>query len=214
MAKTATIDLEQVPAKSAEALLNATSALMSERNSVNVTFSDISQRSGLNSALIRYHFGSKAGLFKALLERDAGGTFGELERLVVADMSAVQKLRHHIHGVIKVYYRYPYMNRLVGALSMDSDSDTARFISERFTKPLAEAQRAILQQGEREGVFRVVDPMLFYFSTIGACDHLFHARHSLRYAFDVDDIDDALRRRFADHICDLLLRSVMQRPER
>jgi AcrR family transcriptional regulator len=202
----------QVPAKSADALLNATSALMIERNSVNVSFSDISDKSGLNSALIRYHFGSKSGLFIALLERDAGGTFSELEKLVQADMPAIQKLRHHIHGVIKVYFRYPYMNRLVGALSVETESDTAQFISERFTRPLADAQRSILAQGEAEGMFRAIDPVLFYFSLIGACDHLFHARHSLKFAFGIADIDDALRRRYADHVTDIVLNSVLIRP--
>ncbi|WP_188054217.1 TetR family transcriptional regulator [Sphingosinithalassobacter sp. CS137] len=194
---------------SADALLNATSALMTERNSVDVTFVDIAQRSGLNSALIRYHFGNKAGLFMALLERDAGGTFGNLDALVEADMPAPQKMRHHISGVIKTYYRYPYMNRLVGALSIDTDSETARFIAERFTKPLAAAQKAILEQGVREGAFRDVDPMLFYFSLIGACDHLFHARHSLKYAFGIDEITDEMRRGYADHITELLMESIL-----
>ena len=137
---------------SADMLLNATSALMAERNSVDVTFADIAARSGMNSALIHYHFGNKAGLYKALLERDAGSTFAALDRLVAADMPAREKLRHHIAGVIKTYHRYPYMNRLIGALSIDSESETARFIAERFTRPLAEAQAAILVQILRDSV--------------------------------------------------------------
>lgn len=198
---------------SADVLLDAASALMTERNSVNITFNDIAARSGLNSALIHYRFRGKTGLFRALLERDAGSTFPDLERLVATDMSAVDKLRHHIHGVIKVYYRHPYMNRLIGALAVETDSETARFISERFTRPLAAAQAAILEQGVREGSFRRVDPMLFYFSLIGACDHLFYARHSLKWAFGVADIDDTLRKRYAEHVTALLLDSVLQRPQ-
>ena len=193
-------------------LLNATSALMTERNSVDVTFADIAARSGMNSALIHYHFGNKAGLYKALLERDAGSTFCALDRLVAANMPAREKLRQHISGMIKTYHRFPYMNRLIGALSIDSESDTAQFIAERFTRPLAEAQAAILRQGEREGAFRQIDPMLFYFSLVGACDHLFHARHSLKFAFGVDEIDDDLQRRFADHIATLMLDSIAAHP--
>lgn len=193
----------------ADLLLDTTSRLMTERNSVDVTFADITEHSGLNAALIRYHFGSKAGLFMALLERDAGGTFANLETLVASDMSADQKLRHHVFGVIKTYWRFPYMNRLVAALSLESDSEAARFIAERFTGTLAEAQRRILEQGEGEGIFRKIDPMLFYFSVIGACDHLFNARHSLKFAFGVDEIDDDLRRRYSEHVTSILLESVM-----
>lgn len=197
---------------SANLLLNATSALMAERNSVDVTFADISERSGLNSALIRYHFGSKAGLFKALLERDAGGSIPDLDALVASDMTAAKKLRYHVSGIVRLYFRYPYMNRLVWSLSSELESETARYIAERFTRPLADAQRAILEQGLREGTFREIDPMLFYFSVVGACDHLFHARHSLKFAFGIDEISDDLCRRYESHIASILLESVMIRP--
>lgn len=201
---------QEAKASTADHLLDTTSALMVERNSVEVTFADITEKSGLNSALIRYHFGNKAGLFKALLERDAGGTFDNLEALISSDIPADQKLRHHVFGVIKTYWKYPYMNRLVAALSLESDSDSARFIAERFTRTLADAQRRILEQGEREGIFRKIDPMLFYFSLIGSCDHLFNARHSLKFGFGVDEIDDDLRRRYSEHVVEILLESVMK----
>lgn len=197
---------------SRDLLLDAASALMSEGGSVDFSFADISARSGLNSALVRYHFGGKEGLLLALLERDAGGTFEALETLVKSDLDATRKLRRHVEGVIKIYHRYPYMNRLIGALGSETNSTTARFISERFTRPLAEAQRAILDQGVTEGVFRPVDPVLFYFSVIGACDHLFHARSALKYAFGIDTIDEDLRRRYADHLTGILLGSILVSP--
>ncbi|UNK80646.1 TetR family transcriptional regulator [Sphingopyxis granuli] len=194
---------------SADALLNAASALMIERNSVNISFVEIAKKAGMNQALIHYHFKSKAGLFIALIERDAGSTYSELEKLVVSDMPADQKMRHHIHGVIKVYYRYPYMNRLVASLAVETNSDIARYISERFTVPLAEAQRKILQQGLEEGTFRPVDPLLFYFSFVGACDHLFSATYSLKWAFGISEVSDDLRRRYADHVSSQLLTNIL-----
>lgn len=197
---------------SRDQLLDAAASLMSERGSVNFTFTDISARANLNSALIRYNFGSKEGLLMALLDRDAGSTFKALDALINSDLDAVSKLRHHIEGVIKIYHRHPYMNRLIGALSTEIDSDTARFMSEQFTKPLAEAQRVILTQGLEEGVFRQIDPTFFYFSLIGACDHLFHARSALKHAFGIDQIDEDMRARYARHLIDLLLGSVLREP--
>ena len=191
-----------------EILLDTTRTLLIEGNTTQVSFGDISGHSGVNGALIRYHFGSKQGLFEALLERDAGSTFAALERLVAAPLGAEEKLRRHVHGVTKIYHRYPYLNRLVGVMSAEGDTKSARFISERFTRPLAEAQRMILEQGKAEGVFREIDPMLFHFSLVGACDHLFHARAALGFLFDVHEIDEDLRSRYADHICNLLLDSI------
>lgn len=194
---------------SADALMDAAGALMAERNSVDITFADIAERSGLNSALIQYRFGGKTGLFRALLERDAGAMLPALAALVAADLPAEEKLRRHIRGVIRTYHRHPYMNRLIGALASETDGDAARYISERFTRPIAAGHRAILRQGVAEGTFRPVDPMLFYFSLIGACDHLFHARYSLKWAFGIGEIDEPLSLAYAAHVEATVLASVL-----
>ena len=55
----------------AERLLVAASELMIERSSIEVSLSDIAQKSGVNAALVKYHFGNKDGLLLALLSRDA-----------------------------------------------------------------------------------------------------------------------------------------------
>lgn len=197
---------------SGDVLLDAASALMIERNSITVTFAEIAARAGLNSALIHYRFGGKDGLFRALIERDVGGTFPMLAELVAADLPAVRKLDLHIRAITQTYFDHPYINRLVAVLTQDVEGEGARFVSERVVRPLHEAQAAILAQGQAEGVFRAVDPMLFYFSLIGACDHLFQARYALKWAFAVGDIDGSLRRDYAQHVLGLLMGSLMVRP--
>ena len=197
---------------SGDVLLDAASALMIERNSITITFTEIAARAGLNSALIHYRFGGKDGLFRALIERDVGGTFPMLADLVRADLPAVRKLDLHIRAITQTYFDHPYINRLVAVLAQDVEGEGARFVSERVVRPLHEAQAAILAQGQAEGVFRAVDPMLFYFSLIGACDHLFQARYALKWAFAVGDIDDTLRRDYAQHVLGLLMGSLMVRP--
>ncbi|PZU77551.1 MAG: TetR family transcriptional regulator [Sphingomonas sp.] len=182
---------------SGDVLLDAASALMIERNSITVTFAEIAARAGLNSALI---------------ERDVGGTFPMLAELVAADLPAVRKLDLHIRAITQTYFDHPYINRLVAVLTQDVEGEGARFVSERVVRPLHEAQAAILAQGQAEGVFRAVDPMLFYFSLIGACDHLFQARYALKWAFAVGDIDGSLRRDYAQHVLGLLMGSLMVRP--
>lgn len=196
---------------SADLLLDAASALMTERGSIHITFADIAERSGLNSALIHYRFGGKPGLFRALLERDAGGVFPQLDELIGSDRSAAEKLRLHVREIVRVYWRYPYISRLVAAMTAEPDTESARFIAERFTRPIADAHATILRQGEAEGQFRRVDPMLFYFSLFGACEHLFSARHSLTWAFGVGEIDEAMSRRYADQVADTLLGGVLLR---
>ena len=84
----------------AEKLLVAASELMIERASIEVSLSDIAQKSGVNAALVKYHFGNKDGLLLALLARDAATEMSQLEYLISQPISPTAKLqpayrRHH-----------------------------------------------------------------------------------------------------------------------
>src|SRR6478672_9654863 len=80
----------------AEKLLVAASELMIERASIEVSLSDIAQKSGVNAALVKYHFGNKDGLLLALLARDAETEIAQLEYLISQPITPTEKLRLHI----------------------------------------------------------------------------------------------------------------------
>jgi AcrR family transcriptional regulator len=52
-------------------LLKAAGELMTERNSIDISLSELAKKSGINAALVKYHFGNKDGLLLALLARDS-----------------------------------------------------------------------------------------------------------------------------------------------
>ena len=84
----------------AEKLLVAASELMIERASIEVSLSDIAQKSGVNAALVKYHFGNKDGLLLALLARDAATEMSQLEYLISQPITPTAKAasayrRHH-----------------------------------------------------------------------------------------------------------------------
>src|SRR5471030_1081046 len=83
------------PAKNttADRLLVAASELMIERNSIDVSLSDIAQKSGINAALVKYHFGNKDGLLLALLARDAATEMIHLDYLMGQPISPAAKLK-------------------------------------------------------------------------------------------------------------------------
>jgi AcrR family transcriptional regulator len=85
----------------AEKLLVAASELMIGRSSIDVSLSDIAQRSGVNAALVKYHFGNKDGLLLALLARDAATEVANLEYLLAQPIAPTAKLKLHIAGIIR-----------------------------------------------------------------------------------------------------------------
>ena len=63
----------------------------------------------------------------------------------------------------------------------------------------------------RAGVFRQIDPQLFYFTLTGACDRFFSARLVLRHCFDQDTLTDQLRDRYREHTIDIIMAGILAR---
>jgi AcrR family transcriptional regulator len=184
----------------AEKLLVAASELMIERSSIEVSLSDIAQKSGVNAALVKYHFGNKDGLLLALLARDAATEVSHLEYLLAQPIAPTAKLRLHIAGIIRAYRRFPYMNRLIHYLLHESSADAADDVSNFFVAPLLDFHRRLLAEGIKAGEFRAIDPVLFYTSLIGACDHLFFGRHAMSRATGVGPVTDEVCRQYIGHM--------------
>ncbi len=192
-------------------LLRVASELMIEKDSIDISLGEIAKRAGLNSALVSYYFGSKDGLLTALVKRDTAEAVDTLRELTEADLPPDVKLKKHLAGVINFNFRHPYLTRLIHQLMRDPRSKISREITQFFTVPVTKAEASILEEGMRLGMFRKIDPVLFYFAAVGACDYLFWGGSALRYVFGLEKIDDALRRRFVDHMAELFLEGCLSR---
>ena len=191
-------------------LLETASAIMREGDQVDISLSELSLRSGLNSALVKYYFGNKAGLLTALLDRDMEAIVTTVDALVdKGDMDPEAKLRRHISKVIDTYYAVPYLNRLLMRLVRESDDAEAKRIAARYLIPLYHAYEHLIGEGVKAGVFRNIDPQLFYFTLTGACDRFFSARLVLRHCFDQDTLTDELRDRYRAHTTDIIMAGIL-----
>jgi AcrR family transcriptional regulator len=195
----------------ADKLLVAASELMIERSAIDVSLSDIAQKSGVNAALVKYHFGNKDGLLLALLARDAETEVSNLEYLLAQPISPTEKLKLHIGGIIRAYRRFPYMNRLIHYLLHESGAQAADEVSKFFVAPLLDFHRRLLAEGIKAGEFRKVDPVFFYTSLIGACDHLFFGRHAMSRATGVGPITDEVCRQYIKHMEALICEGMLKK---
>ncbi|MDZ4381009.1 MAG: TetR family transcriptional regulator [Parvibaculum sp.] len=188
-----------------ELLLEAASAVMSERQTIDVPLTDIAARAELNVALVSYYFGGKDGLLLALAKRDAAKALDELDRLLSLNISPAEKLRRHLAGVIRTFFRYPYLYRLLAALMRDSSEENAREITTFFAAPLARTAKELMEAGIADGTIRPVDPDLFYMAALGACEQIFANRAILKFVHGVEKIDETLQRRYADVVLEVLM---------
>ena len=193
-------------------LLDTASAIMREGDVDDISLSELSLRSGLNSALVKYYFGNKAGLLKALLDRDWQAIVTSVDALVSKDgWDPEAKLRRHISKVVDTFYAVPYLNRLTMRLVGESDEAEARRIADCYLSPLYRAYEQLIGDGVRAGVFRPIDPQLFYFTVTGAVDRFFSARLVLRHCFDQEILTEELRDRYREHTVDIIMAGILAR---
>jgi AcrR family transcriptional regulator len=200
------------PPGAREQLLDTASAIMREGDIVDISLSELSLRSGLNSALVKYYFGNKAGLLKSLLDRDWQAIVVSVDALVQKDdWGPEAKLRRHISKVVDTFYAVPYLNRLTMRLVRESDDAEARHIADSYLSPMYRAYEALIDEGVKAGVFRPVDPQLFYFTVTGAVDRFFSARLVLKHCFDQDTLTEELRDRYREHTVDIIMAGILAR---
>lgn len=190
-------------------LLRAAGEAMIDKGSVDISLADVGQRTGLSAPLIQYHFGSKEGLLLALIERDAAQAVGMMEELAAMPLPPDRKMRMHIEGFVKSFFRAPYLNLLLHVHMQGSGEAVANRVSDVFVKPIVEFQRQVLSDGVAQGIFRPVEPMYFYFIIVGACEHMFARRGALRQVFGIESISDDVRAGYSQAILDTVFKGIL-----
>lgn len=197
--------LDRAEGTAREQLIAAASQIMRDGDTVDISLSELSLRSGLNSALVKYYFGNKQGLMLALLDRDMRNIVQSLGALVAKDLAPDEKLRVHIRAVVRTYYDFPYLNRLLMRMVRDSAPEVARRIAENYLRPISDAYSLLIEEGVAKRVFRPVDPQHFYFTVTGAADRFFSARLVLQHCFDQGDFDEAMCDAYATHTVEMIM---------
>jgi len=105
------------------------------------------------------------------------------------------------------------MNRLIHYLLHESSAEAADEVSKFFVAPLLDFHRRLLSEGIRAGEFRNIDPVLFYTSLIGACDHLFFGRHAMSRATGVGPVTDEVCREYIKHMEALICGGMLKESE-
>jgi len=204
------IDAEKDGAGARAKLLEAACQIMRDGDAVDLSLSELSYRSGLNSALVKYYFGNKSGLMLALLERDMSNILASLQALVAKPIDPEEKLRRHLGAVIDTYHAFPYLNRLLMRMIRDSPPAEAKRIAALYLRPLSDAYDNMIADGVNAGKFRDVDPQLFYLTATGAADRFFNARQIMKYCYDGREVGKDMRDKYRKQTIDMLMRGLLK----
>lgn len=124
----------------------------------------IARDARLNKAMLYYHFGNKVRLYRAAIERVLGRLVDHLEAIAARPASGADKLDEFIATFVTLGLAEP----AVAPLMLREVAEGATHLDKRTFAVLARivgAMTAIVQQGQREGAFRDVNPLLTYLTT-------------------------------------------------
>jgi AcrR family transcriptional regulator len=163
----------------------------------------IVKRSGVNERMIYHHFGSKEGLYRAVLadQWTAAAGFGRPERAQTRQLEPVEALRIAFHDMFEGFAARPLMLPLAMHESMSGWKSLPKATLAQIPAHL----RELYERGQRAGVFRDCDFETIYLTLIGALTSL--ALLATRFS----DVREQVRRepahlaRMADRMIDLVL---------
>lgn len=155
------------PDATRHALLEAAGAEFAAHGFAGCRTQHIADAAGVNKAMISYHFGGKLGLYRAVVADRIAGLQPRLRALRDERAPTAAKWRRYIRDLFGMLAGDPVLYRII----LREHLDGGRRLQKEFAENISEFFRttqAILEQGEREGSVRAMDPHSVHLSLVGA----------------------------------------------
>jgi len=196
------------PERTRRRLLKMARKEFAEKGLAGARVDEIARRAGINKQSLYYHFGSKIALFREALE-SGYRQFRERDRDLDIHSHSPEKA---LANVIGVTYDDLHKSPELIALIVDENRHKGRHLNRErvraINKPLIDSIAAILERGERTGVFRPrIDPVHFYMSMMSLATYYFSLVYTLSASVGRDLTKETEVRERRAHVIDLLLRS-------
>lgn len=142
------------------ALLKAAFRVVAEKGFSSVTLDDIAARAGVSKGITLYYFDSKEDLFRQLFGWLIDSIHARMKDAVESRQDPVEKVR----ALVALIFPSPSKNRAFFRAYIDfcglaARKEPFREVGERFYRGCREIDRAIVEEGMRQGAFVVRDPL-------------------------------------------------------
>jgi TetR/AcrR family transcriptional regulator len=201
------------PDGSRRALLTAAREAFAERGLEGARVDDIARRAGINKQLVYHYFGSKDGLYTAVLEAVYHEIREQEAALLLDPLPAEEAMRRLIEFSFDYLEKTPDFVRILS----DENAHLGRHLKGSATvaevnRPIIELIRKTLARGVEEGVFRRgLDPFHVYLSIAGMSFFYFANIHTLARAFNRPLAAPAAMEERRAHIVDFALNALRSR---
>lgn len=176
----------------------------------NTSIREISQKAGVNVAMINYYFGSKEKLIEAMLEYKSSYSKARLEELHAnTEMSEIEKINVIIQEYVTRIFSNPSYHRIVQQeLLLNTRPEIHAGVRNLIFNNFFVIKK-ILKEGMDKGIFRKIDPELTIASIYGTINHCMQTPAFLMQAAEVEITpdyykDEKLQERIITHLQQLM----------
>jgi TetR/AcrR family transcriptional regulator len=198
---------------SREILLAAAREAFASRGLDGARVDDIARRANVNKQLVYHYFGSKDGLYTAVLEQIYRAIREREQALELDSFPAEEAMRRLVEFSFDYLAQHPEFVALVA----DENAHGGRHLQdswrvEEMNRPIIDLLRETLRRGTADGVFRKgLDPLHIYLSIAGMAFFYFANVHTLSRVFSRSlGSEGAIVERRA-HIVDFVLNAIRSR---
>jgi len=194
------------------ALLDAAQQILAEKGLPRVTVREVAKRAGVKPALVNYYFGSKDDLLRAVADRISAKLLDRIRAVVSQAGSAEERLANMVRAAVAVIGADRYAPRLIAEQVLFGEDEVIDDFVTNFASKNLENFAQVLQEGQRMGVFREVNPMFLIPALFGSSLFFFLAEPILKRLYGIPGITPELAQQFAEHQVELLLNGILKSP--
>ncbi|NOT06676.1 MAG: TetR/AcrR family transcriptional regulator [Gemmatimonadales bacterium] len=196
---------------SKDEILNSAEELFARQGFDATTIKQIGDRASQNPALLYYYFGSKEGLYQAVLRRTIEGLVSMGTRALSAGQSPDQLIRVFVAGQMEFLLANPTTHKLIIRELIDHEARHAQELLLEVAGSVFARLAGAIEAGQRSGTFRTdVDPRFAAISTISQVVYFTLARPAIGLfaGFGPGGATPDLARAFARHAGDFAVRAL------
>lgn len=197
--------------KTREMILDGALAEFSEKGFDGARIDEIALRAGVNKNLLYHHYGSKDGLFTALLERTYDNIRRRQKDLQLRGMDPIEGMRKLVIFTGRIWVQFPEFLRLLQSENLN-DGRHVRASTEipKMYNPLLDTIRELLERGTEAGVFRRnIDPIDLYISISALTAHYITNHHTFEALFGQRLTSPQRIRQRLEHAADMVERYLL-----
>lgn len=206
------------PERTAAAVLDAAEALFAEKGYDAASLGEIGRKAGVSRGTPSYLFGSKEGLYQAVIERvvkDVKDLVGGIRSRATAGGAEKRRPEERLAGAVGAYMDFLAARPAFVKLIEREVLDAGRFSGmtppgiASVSESLGGFGREILAEGLKRGPFREVDPGQLAISIVALCFFPFAHAGGLLKEIGLDPYDPTFLEARKRHVADLVLRGIL-----